>query len=151
MGQLEGVCFSQRIRKAARVGAGRQAGAPGLAHPSSSPSLPPVLPPRARLSDHSLPHAYHLGVAGGPTTGIQRSPLWGSAVAFILQPAGLVMRGCPSLTTSRGGPERGGCSPWLSQAVGEAMMMSSQGWAHAEQPTESNCNESQKVMSPEHR
>ncbi|EFB24389.1 hypothetical protein PANDA_001272 [Ailuropoda melanoleuca] len=30
-------------------------------------------------------------------------------------------------------------------AVGEAMMMSSQGWAHAEQPTESNCNESQKV------
>lgn len=86
-----------------------------------------------------------------PPQGSRGARLWGSAVVFILQPTGLVMRGCPSLTTSRGGPEKGGCSPWLSQAVGEAMMMSSQGRAHAEQPTESSCNESQKVMNPERR
>lgn len=131
------------------VGAGKQASVPGLAHPSSSPSLLPVLLPRACPSDHSVPCPYHLSVGMFPPQGSKGAPLGGSAVAFVVQPTDLMTRGCPSLPTFRCGPERRGCSPWLSQAVGE-VMMSSQGRAHAEQPMESSCNESQRVMSPEH-
>lgn len=70
MGQPEGFCFGQGIKKADPVEAGEQADMPSLAHPSSLPLLLPVLLPWALLLDHGFPCPYHLSVAGVPTTGI---------------------------------------------------------------------------------
>lgn len=143
MGQREGFCFGQRIRKADPVGAGKQRVC--WVWLTCSPSL----------STPGLPWS-HLWIAVSlvlissvwqvlPPQGSTGAPLWHSHCNRLTS----TTRAWPCLTTSQCGPEGRVCSLRLSQADQE-VTMSFQGRAHAEQPGESSCNETQRVMSPEH-